>query len=389
MLQVGGCRSSSTANVLAALLALAGIVDVVSALTPALHPRLILLQEMVGTSTIRLSQTAVVLTGILAIMLAQSLARRNRRAARFAMLALLASAVLNMLKGIDFEEAFFCLFVAWLLWRARREFVVPGLPISWRTAGKRTLWFAGVCVVYAEVGALLLGHQVRVLMTLGPTPHPVPYLVAAFVGLWTDSPSVEYLGTRGPWFHHTLYALACIGMIYAAVRLLRPLIHTAPATDDDRARARRLLDCYGTDALCYFHLRSDRSFIFAPDGQGFVSYAIRGDVALLGGDPVAAPQSVRPLIEHALDVFATNGLKVCVVGASAEAANHYRAFGLHMLKIGEEATIDLQDFDAALLAKRVRRAARAIKARGVDIRFSTMMSLDANLASQCRAVSQV
>ncbi len=388
MLQQGRSRSSSTANVLAILLALAGIIDIVSALTPAIHPRLILIEEMVGTPTIRLSQTAIVLTGILAVMLAQSLARRNRRAASLAMMALLASAVLNILKGIDYEEASFCLFVAWLLWRARKEFVVPGLPISWRVAVTRALWFAGLCVVYAETGALLLGHQVRVLMTLGPSSHPVPYLVAAFVGLWTDSPTVKYTGARGPWFHHTLYALAFVGVIYMAVHLLRPLIQAASATADERVRANRLLDRYGADALCYFHMRGDRSYIFAPGGQGFVSYVVRGDIALLGGDPVAAPGSVRPLIEHALDVFASNGLKACVVGASAGAMAHYRALGMHALKIGEEATIDLPSFDVRMLAKRVRRAARAIAARGIEIRFSTMASLETDLVLQCAAVSR-
>ncbi len=388
MLQTASGRPSATANVLAALLALAGIIDLVSALTPALHARLVLVQEMVGTSTIQLSKTAIVLTGLLAIMLAQSLARRNRRAARLAMAALLASAALNLLKGLDVEEASFSLFVAWLLWRARHEFVVAGLPISWRTAAVRTLWFAGLCVVYAEAGALLLAHQVRVLMTLGPTAHPVPYLVAACIGLWSDAPTVSYTGPTGVWFHHSLYALACVGIIYAAVRLLRPLIPTTPATDEERAHARRLLQRFGTDALCYFHLRRDRSYIFAPDGQGFLSYAIRGDVALLGGDPVAAPQFVRPLIRYALDMFAANGVKVSVIGASAEAMAHYRALGMRALKIGEEATVDLRDFDRSRLAKRVRRAARAIEARGIAMRVGTMATLDPALVLQCQAVSQ-
>ena len=383
-----GGRSSSTAQALAALLALAGVIDLVSALTPEIRPRLILLEAMVGTSTIRASETAVVLTGILALMLAQSLARRNRRAAGLAMFALLASAVFHMLKGIDFEEASFCLFVAWLLWRARNEFVVQGLPISWHAAAMRTLWFAGLCTVYAESGALLLGRQVRVLMTLGSTSHPAPYPVAAFVGLWTDSPTVEYAGPRGPWFHHSLYVLACVGVIYAAVRLLRPLIHTAPSTEEEREHARVLLGLFGTDTLCYFHMRTDRSFIFAPDGQGFVSYVVRGDVALLGGDPVAAPGSMRQLLEYALDVFASNGLKVCVVGASPEAMALYRSLGLRAVKIGEEARLDLHSFDASRLAKRVRRASRAIKAHGIEIRYFTMASLNASLAKQCQEVSQ-
>src|ERR1035437_9835235 len=208
-------RRGLTARVLAALLALAGLLDLGSALTPALRPRLVLLEELVGTQTVRFSQTATVLAGIIALMLAQSLARRNRRAARLAMVVLVASAGLNLLKGIDFEEAGFCLFVCWLLWRARADFVVQGLPISWQRAAGRTAWFAGLSLLYAEVGAFVLGRQVRGLMSIGASQHPAPFPVAAFTGLWTDSPTVLYVRAQGIWFQHSLHVLAIVGVLYA------------------------------------------------------------------------------------------------------------------------------------------------------------------------------
>lgn len=381
-------RPSAVAKVLATLLAFAGILDLGSALTPALRPRLELLQELIGNQTIRFSQTATVLAGICTLMLAQGIARRNRRAARLAMGTLIASAVLNLLKGIDYEEASFCLFVAWLLWRARSDFVVGGVRISWRAAAGRTAWLAALSVLYAEAGTVLLGHQVRVLMTVGSTARPMPFPIAAFIGLWTDSPTVIYLGAQGHWFQRSLHALAIMGVIYAIVCLLKPLIHSAPATLEERNLVRALLESYGTDALCYFHLRPDRSYIFAPDGRGVVSYVVRGDVALLGGDPVAPPHHMRQVIRHARDVLAANGLRMCVVGASAAAMAAYRAEGLRALKIGEEAIIDLPAFDAGRLAKRVRRAARTISAQGIEIVIGVMAELDPALTAQCQAVSQ-
>lgn len=388
MLCEGGDRPRATPRVLAALLALVGLLDIGSALTPELRPRIQLLQELVGVQTVGFSKTATVLAGLCALMLAQALARRNRRALWMALAALVGSAILNLLKGIDFEEATICLFVAWLLWNARKDFVVGGLPISWRAAVERTAWFAGLSVLYSEAGAVLLGHHVRVLMTVGNAHRAVSFPVAAFLGLWTDSPTVEYVGSEGVWFHHSLHALAATGVVYAVVRLLRPLIPTAPATQDERERARALTRRYGTDALCYFHLRKDRSYLFAPDGQGFVSYVVRGDVALLGGDPVASPLAMRPLIRYALDVFAANGLKMCVVGASTSAMHAYRAAGMRALKIGEEAVIDLPTFDVERLAKRVRRAARSIASQEIQIHIGTMADLDPALTAQCETVSQ-
>jgi lysylphosphatidylglycerol synthetase-like protein (DUF2156 family) len=388
MLRERQARPGATAKVLATLLAVAGVLDLGSALTPALSHRLLLLQELIGNQTIRFSQTATVLAGLCALMLARAIARRHRRAAFFAVGVLVASAILNLLKGIDFEEASFSLFVAWMLWRARADFVVQGLPISCRGAAERTAWLVGLSLLYSEAGALLLGKQVRVLMDVGTSPHPMPFPIAAFVGLWTDTPTVEYVGPQGMWFHHSLHALAFVVVVYAAVRFFRPLIPSAPASQDERARARALIERYGTDALCYFHMRRDRSYLFAPDGQGFVSYIVRGEVALLGGDPVASSGKARSLIRYSREVFIANGLRMCVVGASATAMADYRAEGMRALKIGEEAIIDLPMFKLCCLSKRVRRAARTIEAQGIQILTGIMSDLDPLLTAQCQAVSQ-
>jgi len=388
MQREGSRRPSAAAKVLATLLAAAGLLDLGSALTPALTPRLQLLQELIGNDTIRFSQTATVLAGICTLMLAQGIARRNRRAAWLAMGTLVASAILNLLKGIDFEEASFCLFVAWLLWQARSDFIVGGARISWRIAAGRAAWLAGLTVLYAQAGALLLGHQVRVLMTAGAASQPMPFPIAAFAGLWTDTPTVLYLGEQGHWFQRSLHALAIMGVVYVVVCLLKPLVHSTPATQDERNRVRGLIDSFGTDALCYFHLRPDRAYIFTPDGPGVVSYVVRGDLALLGGDPLAPPHRMQQVTRHARDVLSANGLRMCVVGASAAAMAAYRAEGLKALKIGEEAVIDLPAFDVGQLAKRVRRAARAVDAHGIQVHLGVMAELDPVLTAQCQAVSQ-
>jgi lysyl-tRNA synthetase class 2 len=338
--------------------------------------------------TVRLSHTAIVLAGLCMLMLARSIGRRQGRGAWLALVALLASAVLNLLKGLDVEEASFSLFVAWMIWQARRQFVVGALPISWRAATARTCWMAGLIVVYAEAGALLLGHNVRVILAFGSSTHSVPFPVASFLGLWTDAPTVIYLGPQGHWFRQSLHAIVALGIIYVVVKLLQPLIPMSPATLEEHRRARALFMRYGSDALSYFHLRADRSYIFAPGERGFISFVVRGDLALLGGDPVAAPRAMGEVVRHALDVLAAQGFKVCVVGASTRAMQVYREAGMHAIKIGEEAVIDLPAFSRDHLAKRVRRAARHIEALGIEIATGTTATLDPRLIGQCEAVSR-
>ena len=274
---------------LATLLALVGVLDLVSALTPALSFRLQLLQELIGVDAIRISHTATVLAGLCALMLARSLAHRRKRAFQLALFALLASAPLNLLKGLDVEEACICLLVAGALWQARHDFVVGSTPISWRAALGRSGFLTLLCLLYGQAGALLLGRQVQVLLTFGPARRPMPFPLAALAGLWSDSPTVVYRGAQGHWFEHSLHALSVVLVLFVLVRFLRPLFPVRPATAEERERAHALVTQYGWDTLSYFHLRSDRMYLFAPDGSGFVSYMVRGSVALLGGDPIAAP----------------------------------------------------------------------------------------------------
>ena len=303
-------------RLIALLLALTGSLNLLSALTPALAPRLHLIQGLVGLDMVRCSHTASVIVGVVLLMLGRSVARRNRRAARVAFVALIVAALLNLLKGLDIEEAAGCLFAAGTIWRYRTEFVVGALPISWRGALSRTLWLAGLIVLYAQLGALLLGRNVRVELTIGSTGSPIPFPIASFLGLWTDAPTVRYLGPQGHWFRHSLHAIIALGLLCAVLRLLQPLIPAPPASPDERRRARALLARHGTDTLAYFHLRPDRRYIFAPDGAGFVSFVVRGDVALLGGDPLAAPGSLALVVRHAVEILTLQGLSLCVVGAS-------------------------------------------------------------------------
>ncbi|HWE60409.1 MAG TPA: hypothetical protein VHB98_01735, partial [Chloroflexota bacterium] len=137
-------RSVNLPRLLALLLAAAGLIDLGSALTPALTPRLALAQELVGIEAVRLSHTATVIVGMCLLMLARSIGRRQVRGARLALAGLLISALLNLLKGLDVEEACFCLFVAWMIWQARDQFVVGAFSISWRGAAARTFWLAGL-----------------------------------------------------------------------------------------------------------------------------------------------------------------------------------------------------------------------------------------------------
>ena len=85
--------------------------------------------------------------------------------------------------------------------------------------------------------------------------------------------------------------------------MTRPLVERHPHTEDDWARAERLVHTYGWDTLAYFALRDDKSFFFARDGEAFLAYTYVGGYALVAGDPIGRRESVIAVLDEFLDVL--------------------------------------------------------------------------------------
>ena len=66
---------------------------------------------------------------------------------------------------------------------------------------------------------------------------------------------------------------------------LRPL-PVVPPCAEDRERATELVQEHGTDSLAYFALRRDKSYFFSPSGRSFLAYRVIGGTALVAGDPI-------------------------------------------------------------------------------------------------------
>src|SRR5947209_53428 len=118
--------SPPTARRLCALLtATAGLINILSALSPAIPGRMEVLEDILPIHLIRGTQTATVLAGFFLILLADGLRKRRRRAMQVAVALLVASTFLNIVKGLDVEEAVAAVLIAAGLIARRDAFTVP------------------------------------------------------------------------------------------------------------------------------------------------------------------------------------------------------------------------------------------------------------------------
>jgi hypothetical protein len=109
-----------------------GLVNIGSALTPGLHSRMMLLLRIVPREVPVAAHALALSAGIALVVLGLYLVRRRRRAWALAVTILLAAGVLNLLKGLDVEEALASWGLAALLIWGRDAFRVRHADTGWR-----------------------------------------------------------------------------------------------------------------------------------------------------------------------------------------------------------------------------------------------------------------
>jgi phosphatidylglycerol lysyltransferase len=355
--------------------------NIVSALYPAFHWRYLLLRDMFSVRVINDSQIWTVLLGIVLILLADALAKRNRRAMRLTLGLLVMSAILHLTKGLDYEEALVCLGIAAVLFVRRDDYSVPSRPFTLRTTVTSILSFVLLFCVYDLLGFRILSRWISPKPTLsGALLEPLRLL--------TDEPVYRYHGYQAHWFGTSLMLVGAAALVYSAFLVLRPLlpIHLSNAVERDQAK--RVIQKYGQDTLSYFALREDRAYFFTEERDAVLSYKVWWNVALVGGDPIGPASRIEPLLQDFMDFCRQEGLSICFLGVNDQNLHLYQRMGLRVVKIGEESIIRLPEFDASKLKRKVRRAERHCVELGIVSEMFTPADLPVSYRDQAMEISK-
>lgn len=190
------------------------------------------------------------------------------------------------------------------------------------------------------------------------------------------------------WFIDSVRFVVLVVVVIGAILVVRAA-RTTRAEPSDRADARRILEQFGCNGLAYFNLLEDKLYCFTADRSGFLSYKVIGNVAIALGDPVGAPERAGDVLDSFLAMCLADGLEPCVHQASADVGDLYRARGLAIVKIGEEAIIDLAAFSLDQPGmKTVRKKSNKLRRDGVVVEELAAPIDDATMA-ELREVSDV
>jgi lysylphosphatidylglycerol synthetase-like protein (DUF2156 family) len=362
----------------AASIAAAGVVDLLSAVTPPLRDRLHLVLQVLPLAATQAAGALVALAGIGLLALARGVRRGQHRAWTVAVVLLGVTLALHLVRGGDVEESALSAAVLGLLLVFRQEFRAPtDLPSTRSAAVALVAGAAGVTVLttgVAELSLRLMGAPHR-FEPLGR----VAYAVAGrLVGL-----AVTPLPDRLDDFLRPSLLAVGTGLAVTAVLLAtRPVVDRQVTTGwVAEARARDIVRRHGAGTLDYFALRSDKRWFFHRDS--LVAFATYGGVCLVSPDPIGPP-SEREQVWGAFRRFADReGWAVAVMGAAEQWLATYRASGMHDIYIGDEALVDLQRFSlAGGQMKGLRQAHHRIAKYGYRASFHDPAHMDPAMAER-------
>ena len=344
------------------------VVNLTSALTPNIAWRGHALLALEPLAAMRLSHALAIPVASTLLVAGLYLGRRRRRALQLAIGLLIALAVLNILKGLDFEETFADLVAAALLWFGRSSFYVEHEPLSTRGALRRIAALVAGAAAIAGISVWIAAGSHATFDSVATT--------ATDLLLWQHAPLT---------FHDEFAQLGlALGVLSAATLLacaslaFRPLAGPGRLPDAiARRTAARLVRAHGSDTLAYFKLRRDKHYLFSSDGRAFLGYRIVNGVLLVSGDPVGPPETIPALLRELGGFAERRGLSVAALGVSAQLRSSFEQLGLRSLYIGDEAVVHTGAFSLEGRAiRKVRQSVSRLEKSGYTVDVRTLSELD-------------
>ena len=317
-----------------------GIVNIVSVLTPAIHERLVFLKNFLPVSAIAASNYFVLVAGLFLLVTAAFMLKGLKMAWYFALALCLLSLVGNLTKAIDYEEATYSVIVIIGLIFSRREYYVKHNSRLRFIGIQTTLLSVAAVVLYGTIGFYFLdAKHFNVDFSLWQS---VKYTLENFVLIESADLVAQDSFARG--FLYSINVSGFLSISFLVYTLIRPYIMKETTAAEEFEWANNQLDLYGSSAMDYFKTYQDKLIYRSPDLDGFISYRISGNFAVVLESPVTAPENMKSFIKSFDKYCFESGMKSFYYRVAEENLEPFIKSGKKRLFLGQEGVVDLTTF---------------------------------------------
>ncbi|HEY5004189.1 MAG TPA: phosphatidylglycerol lysyltransferase domain-containing protein [Ktedonobacteraceae bacterium] len=372
---------TATRRVIALIICLVGMADMLSAIVPKLNWDILLGAWPLTVHRVH-AQTLTVVVGFFLIMLSYGLARGKKHAWRITLFLLLLSVWLHVLRSGSVLATIVALGLAALLASLSSFFQARSDPPSvWRGYTILALGL-GIVVFDAIVGFLALYDNLEPLIDrFGLDGAILRILTQTHLRYWLHGTPAIFFGRALPW-------LCISAVLYGMVQLFHPVAAVLLPNMEKRNQACKHVQLYGTNSISYFALDADKSYFFSESGKSVMSYVLEGSTAVVAGDPIGPEDEMALILKQFINFCTEQDWTIVLWQVRAEFMPLYRTAGLHLLKIGEDAVIDVQKFTlkGGTMAN-VRSSAKRAEKDGLQVVFYRGSVTDVSQRTQMERIS--
>ena len=234
----------------------------------------------------------------------------------------LVNVAFSLAKGLAFGETAAIVFLICLLLATRRQFTRPA---AFMHQPFRLGWFIAIAVVIAcAIGILLFAFR------------DVAYRREIWWQFEFDAQASR-----------SLRAILAASILALGISLWQ-LLRTAPGrveapSEKDLSRAAAIIKGQARSAAA-LALMGDKSFLFSSSGNSFLMYAKRGRSWVALFDPVGQCEEWPELVWRFVELADKHGGRAAFYQVRPDSLPLYLDAGLRVVKVGEEACIDLDQF---------------------------------------------
>ncbi len=196
-------------------------------------------------------------------------------------------------------------------------------------------------------------------------------------------------GTQALLFQHAIQALCISAILYGMISILRPVTKMILPNEEERHAVALNTHIYGKNSISYFALSEEKSYFFSASRKVAIAYVLVGTVAVVAGDPIGPESELADAIQEFRAFCSQQDWTMVFWQVRNDLADLYRTFGMHLIKIGEDAVITAQNFTlkGGAMAN-VRSSAKRAEKEGLQVVFYRGQVQDVEQLIQMERISQ-
>ena len=349
-------------NILSIFTLIVGIILCLSVATPSILLRIKFLRRFVKKDVLVLARFITLTSGGLLILLSQGIKKSVKKSFYIAETVLLISVFSTLLKGLDIEESIITLILGIVMYIMKDGFTEKAIKFS-------TKYFANTIIKLSSVTVffIFISNSVRkVNFFSSHRKYSLQYLIE----------NKKFI---------LLYVLFGLILSYLAQYTRTKKITFSKLTDEDFSKIDKFLDEYGGNEFSHLVYLNDKNVYFDKTNTVMIMYRPVQNSVIVLGDPIGKKENFVEAINDFIIYCNEYHMNVCFYEINGENLELYCDQGFRFVKVGQDATLNLNEF--SLVGKKNRTWRHVINNfdKG-NYEFKVEEATD-NLLSQMKVVS--